>query len=63
MAMALSEVSGAPRAFQGNPLEKNVSLRDLLTAERSVTRARLAAHVGRWFARPLPRRQKYSTGQ
>ncbi len=63
MAMALSELSGPTGPFQHRPLEKSRSPRELLAVETSVTRARVRAHLGRAFARALPRRQTYSTGQ
>lgn len=61
--MALSELSGPNGAFRKNPLERCTSLRALLELATSVSRAQVRARLGRAFARPLPRRQKYSTGE
>ena len=62
--MALSEQGNLYRLFHRFPFEgKETSRRDLLKVEVLVALAQLRARARDILARPLPRRQKYSTGQ
>ncbi len=62
--MALSEHANLYRPFHRFQSESNgISMRNLLEVEGSVARAQLRARARGILARPLPRRQKYSTGQ